>query len=74
MAIQPYVFDLRTGFMGEIPVDNFAIERGDGVRIHLDCVNGRYLITLSNWTKDDNGTWYDTIGDALRAMATLLEE
>ena len=74
MTIQPYVFDLGKGFKGDVPVDNFEIERDDGVRIHLDCVSGRYLVIRSNWTKDDNGTWYATIGAALRAMADLLEE
>ena len=73
MTVQPYVFDLGKGFEGEVPVDNFAIERNDGVRIHLDCVNGRYLITHSDWSKDKSGEWIDNISDALRMMADFLE-
>ena len=72
--MQPYVFDLGKGYDGEVPVDNFAIERRDGVRIHLDCVGDRYLISHSKWNKDDPGTWCATISEALRMMADFLEE
>ena len=69
--IQPYVFDLGKGFDGEVPVDNFALHRRDGVRVHLDVVSDRYLVTYEG--RAEPSVWFDNVSDALRSMADLLE-
>ena len=74
MAIQPYVFDLGEGFEGDVPVDNFALFREDGVRVYLDVVGDKYILRYDSGGIIGKGMRLDTISAALREMADILEE